>query len=62
MKNNKGYKRIPLSFSRRAVAASASVTKEKNVIHSFTEVNITEPRRLMTEHFEKTGEKLSHAS
>ena len=59
MKNRKGYKSIPLSFNRRAVIASATVTKEKNVIHSFTEIDITEPRRLIKRHFEKTGEKLS---
>jgi pyruvate/2-oxoglutarate dehydrogenase complex dihydrolipoamide acyltransferase (E2) component len=59
MKNNKGYKSIPLTFNRRAVSASASVGKEKNTIHSIVEVDITEPRRLMCEHFEKTGEKLS---
>jgi len=59
MKTKKEYKSIHLSFNRRAVVASASVTKEKNAIHSFTEVDITEPRRLIKEHFEKTGEKLS---
>jgi len=59
MKNKKGYKSIPLSFNRRAVIASATVTKEKNVIHSFTDIDITEPRRLIKKHFEKTGEKLS---
>jgi pyruvate/2-oxoglutarate dehydrogenase complex dihydrolipoamide acyltransferase (E2) component len=59
MKNKKGYKRIPLSFNRRAVIASASVTKEKNAIHSLTKVDITEPRRLIKEHFDRTGEKLS---
>ncbi|UCE06538.1 MAG: 2-oxo acid dehydrogenase subunit E2 [bacterium] len=57
MKNK--YKSIPLSFNRQAVIASASVTKEKNTIHSLTEVDINEPRRLIKEHFEKTGEKLS---
>ena len=59
MKSKKGYKSIPLSFNRRAVIASATVSKEKNTIHSFTEVDITEPRRLIKDHFEKTGEKLS---
>ncbi len=54
-----GYKSLPLSYYRQAVIASASVTKEKNSIHCFTEVDITEPRRLINEHFEKTGEKLS---
>ncbi len=59
MKIKNGYKSLPLSFYRQAVIASASVTKEKNVIHSFTEVDITEPRLLIKQHFEKTGEKLS---
>lgn len=59
MKKKKGYTSIPLSFNRIAVRASASVTKRKNAIHSMTDVDITEPRRLMREHFEATGEKLS---
>ncbi|MFA5973595.1 MAG: 2-oxo acid dehydrogenase subunit E2 [Lentimicrobiaceae bacterium] len=59
MKKNVGYKVVPLTFNRRAVMASATVTKEKNTIHGITEVDITEPRRLMQKHFERTGEKLS---
>ena len=59
MKFKNGYKSLPLSFYRQAVIASASVTKKKNTIHCFSEVDITEPRRLIKEHFEKTGEKLS---
>ncbi|MBN2274798.1 MAG: 2-oxo acid dehydrogenase subunit E2 [Bacteroidales bacterium] len=56
---NKGYKSTPLTFNRQAVRASASVTRQKNTIHGFTEVDISEPRRIMKEHYEKTGEKLS---
>ncbi|HBB93562.1 MAG TPA: dehydrogenase [Bacteroidales bacterium] len=61
MKNHQapGYKAVPLSFNRMAVRASASVTRERNAIHSVTEVDITEPRRLIREHQDKTGEKLS---
>lgn len=59
MKNKNGYKSLPLSFNRRAVIASATVTREKNAIHGFTEVDITVPRQLIKEHFERTGEKLS---
>jgi pyruvate/2-oxoglutarate dehydrogenase complex dihydrolipoamide acyltransferase (E2) component len=59
MKSKKGYKSIALSFNRRAVIASATVTREKNAIHGFTEVDITEPRQLFNEHFKRTGEKLS---
>jgi pyruvate/2-oxoglutarate dehydrogenase complex dihydrolipoamide acyltransferase (E2) component len=59
MKNRDGYQVLPLTFNRRAVIASATVTKEKNAIHCITEVDITEPRWLIKEHFDKTGEKLS---
>lgn len=59
MKKNNGYKFIPLSINRKILIASATVTREKNVIHGFTEVDITIPRRFIKEHYEKTGEKLS---
>lgn len=58
----KGYKKIPLSFGRQMVTVSASVTKEKNTIHFVTEVDITEPRKLMKDYFEKKGIKLSLTS
>lgn len=54
-----GYKSMPLSFNRRVVIASASVTKDKNAIHSLHEVDITVPRTFIREHFRNTGEKLS---
>jgi 2-oxoacid dehydrogenases acyltransferase (catalytic domain). len=41
------------------VAASAAVGRESNTIHLMTEVDITGPRRLITEHREHTGERLS---
>jgi len=56
---NKGFTSIPLSFNRKMVMASVAVTKQKSAIHSFAEIDITEPRRLIKAHFEKTGEKLS---
>lgn len=59
MKKNKGYRAVPLSFSRRAVIASATVTRKKNAIHCLTDVDISFPRQLMKEYFEKTGEKPS---
>lgn len=57
-----GYQSLPLSFYRQAVIASASVTREKNAIHSITEVDITVPRRMIKDYFESTGEKLSFTS
>jgi pyruvate/2-oxoglutarate dehydrogenase complex dihydrolipoamide acyltransferase (E2) component len=41
------------------VAISASIAKERNTIHSITEIDITEPRRIISEHKEQTGESLS---
>jgi hypothetical protein len=40
-------------------AASAAVAAERNTIHGITEVDISEPRRLMREHKKRTGETLS---
>ncbi len=59
MENKKGYKSRALTINRRAVIASATVTKEKNSIHSFTDIDITEPRRIIKEYVEKYGTKLS---
>ena len=59
MKIKKGHRSEPLSFNRQLIIASISATKKKNAIHSFTEIDITEPRRILKEHFEKTNEKLS---
>jgi pyruvate/2-oxoglutarate dehydrogenase complex dihydrolipoamide acyltransferase (E2) component len=59
MQKDSGYTSIPMTFNRRAVIASASVTKEKNAIHCITEVDVSVPRSLIQEHFNKTGEKLS---
>lgn len=60
MRSSIGYKSIPITFNRRAVIASATITKElRNTIHCITEVDITERRKLIKEHFTKTGEKLS---
>ena len=55
----KGYTSEPVSFNRKMVAASAAVTAGKSTIHSLAQVDITEPRNRIKEHFEKTGEKLS---
>jgi pyruvate/2-oxoglutarate dehydrogenase complex dihydrolipoamide acyltransferase (E2) component len=55
----KGYTSEPLTFNRKMLAASASVTRMKNTIHCLAETDVTEPRRLIQEHFGKTGEKLS---
>lgn len=48
---------------RRAVIASVNATKNRNsAIHSFSEIDISEPRKLLKAHFNKTGEKISLTS
>jgi pyruvate/2-oxoglutarate dehydrogenase complex dihydrolipoamide acyltransferase (E2) component len=55
----RGFTSERISFNRKMVAASAAVTAGKSTIHSLCEADITLPRRMMREHFERTGEKLS---
>jgi len=55
----KGFEVRPFAASRRMVAASASVNREKNTIHLITEVDIGEARSLITAHRELAGERLS---
>lgn len=59
MQRTRGYRVLPFSLERRMVAASATVGREQNNIHAFTEVDISRPRRLMREHQVRTGESLS---
>jgi len=58
MKNNKGYRSIPLDLTRRMVIASVNGNK-KNAIHCLTKIDVSRPRAFRQEHFERTGEKLS---
>jgi pyruvate/2-oxoglutarate dehydrogenase complex dihydrolipoamide acyltransferase (E2) component len=59
MKTKSGYRVLPVSASRRLVAALAAVCRERDTIHTITEVDVTEPRRLIRQHQERTGERLS---
>jgi pyruvate/2-oxoglutarate dehydrogenase complex dihydrolipoamide acyltransferase (E2) component len=59
MSEPKGYRVEPFGGNRQMVAASAAVGRENNTIHLMTEADITEPRRLIAEHRERTGERLS---
>lgn len=59
MPQKSGFQSIPLTFNRKAVIASASVTRDKNAFHCITEVDISIPRRLISDYFQKTGVKLS---
>jgi pyruvate/2-oxoglutarate dehydrogenase complex dihydrolipoamide acyltransferase (E2) component len=55
----KGFTSERISFNRKMVAASAAVTGAKSTIHSLAETDITVPRKIIREHFDRTGEKLS---
>ena len=59
MKWEPGHRVVPFTPNRRVVAASAAVARERNTVHALYEVDVTEPRRLLREHHERTGEKLS---
>lgn len=50
MSEPKGYGVEPFGGNRQMVAATAAVGRERNTIHFTTEVDITEPRRLIAEH------------
>ena len=59
MENKQGYRTTPFTTNRRMVAASASIGREQNNIQALIEVDISEPRRLIREHKQRTGESLS---
>jgi pyruvate/2-oxoglutarate dehydrogenase complex dihydrolipoamide acyltransferase (E2) component len=55
----KKYRIERLSFLRKAVIASASITRQKNTIHLFSEVDVTLPLQLISEKRKDDGTKLS---
>jgi pyruvate/2-oxoglutarate dehydrogenase complex dihydrolipoamide acyltransferase (E2) component len=59
LKSGNKYRKERLSASRKVLIASAAVTAEKSTIHSFAEVDISQPRRLIQEYKRLTGERLS---
>jgi len=58
-KQKPGYTALPLSFQRKMVAASTAPSHDQSNIQALIEVDISEPRRFIRGHREKTGEKLS---
>lgn len=59
VKRPRGYRVLPVSVNRRMAAASAAVCRGRNTIHIVTEADITVPRRRMSDHRTRTGERLS---
>ncbi|MBN1537720.1 MAG: 2-oxo acid dehydrogenase subunit E2 [Anaerolineales bacterium] len=53
------YRAIPFTMNRRFVAASASAGRQQNTIHTFIEVDISQPKHIIHKHCQQTGEKLS---
>jgi pyruvate/2-oxoglutarate dehydrogenase complex dihydrolipoamide acyltransferase (E2) component len=58
-KSSQGYKAIPLSMNRRMVAATLDIARQQSNIQAIVEVDISEPRQMIQEHRQKTGERLS---
>lgn len=54
-----GHRVERFSAIRRMVAASVAISRDRSNIHALTEVDISEPRRRIREHRERTGERLS---
>lgn len=57
-KRTRGYRSVPLSINRKMVIASIAGNKG-SAIHSLTEIDVTEPRRLIKEIHAKGGTKIS---
>lgn len=57
--NNKNFSVERLSYYRKAVRASATITKRKNAIHYMTEVEISNIRTAIDNYYKKNGIKLS---
>ena len=57
-KQKKGYRSVPLSAARRMLMAAVDCNT-KNAIHCITEIDVSQPLKLIREHAEYSGEKLS---
>ncbi len=55
MKNNSGYKISPHQFQTQGGKGFGIGHKRKITIHSLAEIDITTPRCLLREHFERKG-------
>ncbi|MBD3241807.1 MAG: dehydrogenase [Chitinivibrionales bacterium] len=59
MTKSKGYRVEKFGGIRQLVAAASAVSREYDTIHLTTEADISEPRRLIAGHRQRTGERLS---
>jgi pyruvate/2-oxoglutarate dehydrogenase complex dihydrolipoamide acyltransferase (E2) component len=61
-KQKPGYQVVPLSMNRRMMAATLDIARQQNNIQAIVEVDISEPRRIIKEHRQVTGESLSFSA
>ena len=59
MRMDRGYRVERFSANREMVAAASTVNREANTIHLVTEADVTEPRRFLAQHRDRTGKRLS---
>jgi len=57
--NNEKFQIIPFPKIRRLMVDGGQLAKQKHLIHGLVEMDVTEARRLIRAHKEKTGEALS---
>lgn len=56
---NEEYQSIPFPKIRRLMVDGGRMARQKHLIHGLVEMDVTDVRRLIREHKEKTGEALS---
>ena len=59
MAEGRGYRIQRLSRARLALAAGQDLAVRRHLMYALVEADLTVPRRLMREHAERTGERLS---
>ena len=59
MSKRSGYRVERMSRARVALVAGQESARHKHIMYALVEADVTVPRRLIREHFERTGEKLS---
>jgi len=57
-----GYRVERMSRARLALAAGQESARHKHITYGLVEADVTVPRKLIRDHAERTGEKLSFAA
>lgn len=58
-KESDSHTSIPFPKMRRLMVDGGRMGRQKHTVHGLVEVDVTEPRRILHEHKERTGESLS---